>query len=95
MFNTEKPSCHYSGISIFLCNEIKNMTGNFIPSTSESIATLGINSLQMIQLINRVNEKYNLKITPREFITLNTLDDVINLIEFYFCKDSDLDCIII
>ncbi|MDC9605744.1 non-ribosomal peptide synthetase [Xenorhabdus griffiniae] len=82
-------------VSDFLYDSIKKITGKSIFSSSQPIAMLGMNSLQMIQFLNRINRKYDLKMMPREFVSLNTLEDVVNLINKLQREGDNSDYIII
>lgn len=68
-------------IAQFLASNVQEITGLDLPAANTELADLGLNSIQTVQLLNRINRHYQLRIAPRELIHLSDLQAVVQLVE--------------
>lgn len=67
--------CRYQSI------EMENL------SFSDSFEDIGLNSMQYAQLIGDIEEKFNLIISEKDLVNLNSIDQIIHYIESYYEKN--------
>lgn len=75
-------------IAQFLINNVFEITGIKQPVANIPLVKLGLNSIQTVQLLNRINRHYVLRIAPRELLHLPDLHAVVRLVEDR-CKQNN------
>lgn len=85
------PSCsihHHLAHSLLEIAKIQSV------ELEESLHNIGLNSVHFIQLINKLNTKWKIQLSPREVFQLNTVEQLITLINQKIRKnDADLEVI--
>lgn len=77
-----------NAIASFLANNVLEITGIVLPAVNAPLADFGLNSIQTVQLLNRINRHYGLRIAPRELIHLPDLRAVVQLVDDR-CKQNN------
>ncbi|MBD8515207.1 non-ribosomal peptide synthetase [Photobacterium sp. CAU 1568] len=90
-----KPLETTSATEQFIFSTINELTKEQVTSKTQSLFDLGMSSLQMVQLLNRINRKYDLALTPRDLFGLQNVGDAISFIDSKKVEDLDLNTLII
>ncbi|HDZ9198579.1 TPA: non-ribosomal peptide synthetase, partial [Vibrio cholerae] len=90
-----KPLETTSATEQFIFSTINKLTKEQVTSKTQSLFDLGMSSLQMVQLLNRINRKYDLALTPRDLFGLQNVGDAISFIDSKKVEDLELNTLII
>lgn len=67
-------------IETIVTQELKKMTKKVF-SLKDKILNLNIDSLDLVELINQLEEKLEIAITDEELMSIETVEDVVNIVE--------------